>query len=233
MIERKGNNQGISRKRRIFLVDDHPLIRLAVSMLINQETDLEVVGEAGDIENAMSAVTAGGIDMMIVDISLGSESGLDLISKVISLRPDLPVLVLSMHEETIFAERALRAGAKGYIMKNYAPQEILSGIREILDGRIFVNPDISARIIQKSLKQRTSPVSKSLLEDLAPREAEVLHLIGQGLKTGEIAQALCLSPKTIETYREKLKRKLGLKNAAELARFAFHIDNFSKKIEET
>lgn len=222
-------NEGGSRKSRIFLVDDHPLVRMGISMLINQENDLEVVGEAANIEEAVAAVTAVEFDMMIVDIALGQESGLSLISRVVALRPTLPVLVVSMHEETIFAERAIRAGAKGYIMKKDAPQKILTAIRDILNGRIFLNPDISARIIQKSFKQRTSNVSVSLLDDLSPREREVLSLIGQGLKTAEVAETLCLSPKTVETYREKLKTKLGLKNASELARFAFHADESSEK----
>ena len=233
MILKSGNTEGAPQKKRIFLVDDHPLVRMGVSMLINQERDLEVVGEAGNIADAMTAVTAGGIDLMIIDISLGQESGLDLISSVASIRPDLPMLVVSMHEETIFAERVMRVGARGYIMKKDAPQKILLGIRELLEGRIFLNPDISTRIIQKSYKHRPSKDSKSLIEDLSPREMEVLHLIGQGLKTAEVAQSLCLSPKTVETYREKLKRKLGLKNAAELVRFAFHTDELPMKNDKT
>ena len=231
MIENAPNNAGTPSRRRIFLVDDHPLVRMGITKLINQERDLEVVGEAGDITTAMAAVTAGGIDLMIADISLGQESGLDLISRVVSMRPDLPILVISMHEEAIFAERAIRAGARGYIMKKDAPQKILSGIREILDGRIVLNPDISTRIIQKSYKKRASSESVSLLEDLSPREMEVLRFIGQGLKTGEIAESMCLSPKTVETYREKLKKKLGLKNAAELVRFAFHTDDSPQKTD--
>lgn len=232
MKEKTANNQEAPQKKRIFLVDDHALVRWGLSKLISQEKDLQVVGEAGNIEEAMSAITAGGIDLMIVDISLGQESGLDLISMVLSKCPDLPILVVSMHEEAIFAERVIRAGARGYIMKKDAPQKILVGISEILDGRIVLNPDISARIIQKSYKQRSSRVSKSLLEDLSPREIEVLRLIGQGLKTAEVAQVLCLSPKTVETYREKLKSKLGLKNAAELMRFAFHTDKLPNQNEE-
>ncbi|PKL47472.1 MAG: DNA-binding response regulator [Candidatus Riflebacteria bacterium HGW-Riflebacteria-2] len=229
MTRRLPDNKGALQKRRIFLVDDHPLVRMGISLLINQENDLEVVGEAANIEEAVAAVTAREFDMMIVDIALGQESGLSLIARVVSLRPTLPVLVVSMHEETIFAERAIRAGAKGYIMKKDAPQKILTAIRDILNGRIFLNPDISARMIQKSFKQRTSNASVSLLDDLSPREREVLRLIGQGLKTAEIAESLCLSPKTIETYREKLKTKLGLKNASELARFAFHADESPEK----
>lgn len=221
--------EGTSRKSRIFLVDDHPLVRMGISMLINQENDLEVVGEAAGINEAVAAVTAGEFDLMIADIALGQESGLSLISKVVSLRPALPILVVSMHEEAIFAERAIRAGAKGYIMKKDAPQKILTAIRDILKGRIFLNPDISARIIQKSFKHRTSHNTGSLLDDLSPRELEVLSLIGQGLKTAEVAETLCLSPKTIETYREKLKVKLGLKNASELARFAFHANDSPDK----
>ena len=218
-------------KKKILLVDDHPLVRLGISMLINMENDLEIVGEAGTIEEAVTAIAGGGIDLVIADIALGQESGLDLITRVVAMQPDLPILVVSMHEETIFAERVIRAGAKGYIMKKDAPQKILVGIRDILNGRIFLNPDISARIIQKAFKQRTRKASQSLIEDLSPREQEVLRLIGQGLKTSEVAQALCLSPKTIETYREKLKKKLGLKNAAELARYAFHAEDPAKKTD--
>lgn len=218
-------------KKKILLVDDHPLVRLGISMLINMENDLEIVGEAGTIEEAVTAIAGGGIDLVIADIALGQESGLDLITRVVAMQPDLPILVVSMHEETIFAERVIRAGARGYIMKKDAPQKILVGIRDILNGRIFLNPDISARIIQKAFKQRTRKASQSLIEDLSPREQEVLRLIGQGLKTSEVAQALCLSPKTIETYREKLKKKLGLKNAAELARYAFHAEDPAKKTD--
>ena len=202
-------------KKRILVVDDHPIVRQGLSQLINREPDLTVCGEAHDASSALEAIVASRPDLLIVDISLEGPDGLDLL-KTIRLRDaSLPVLILSMHDEFLYAERALRAGASGYIMKQAATDGLLVAIRKILGGDIYLSERMAARLLRQ-LASHAAPVSRSPLEDLSDRELEVFRLIGQGHGTREIAEMLHVSVKTIEAYQAHIKEKLSLKNSREL-----------------
>ncbi|HUW51570.1 MAG TPA: response regulator transcription factor [Sulfuricella sp.] len=205
-------------KSRVLIVDDHPLVRHGMAQLINQEADLHICCEAGNAEEAMEATCNCTHDLAIVDISMEGISGIELVKALKAKNGNLPVLVISMHDESLYAERALRAGAKGYVMKQEAPETILTAIRQILRGNIHV----SDRIRDKMLRQITEgpQADASPLDKLGDRELEVIQLIGQGFRTVEIAERLNRSIKTIEAHRANLKKKLALKNGAELLHFA-------------
>jgi DNA-binding NarL/FixJ family response regulator len=208
-------------KRKVFVVDDHPIVRAGLAQLINHEPDLRVCGDAEEMCAALQTIDALRPDILIVDISLNGPDGLDLLKTVRAKDPSLPVLILSMHDESIYAERALRAGANGYIMKQEGTDRVLVALRRILDREIYV----SDRIANKMLRQFASAggsanLQRSPLEDLSDRELEVLRLIGEGHGTRQIAEQLHLSVKTVETYQGHLKEKLGLKNARELVQYA-------------
>lgn len=206
-------------KNKVLLIDDHPLVRVGLAQLINQEPDLTVVGEAGDAQEAMSLIDALKPDILLVDISLSGMDGLELIKHIRSRFPQMPMLMLSMHDENIYAERALRAGARGYIMKQDAPEQVIKGIRAALRGDNFLSENMSSRILKKFLeggaKGGGSPV-----ECLSDRELEVFRLIGKWRGTRQIAQDLSLSVKTIETHYAHIKKKLNLRSADELTQFA-------------
>jgi DNA-binding NarL/FixJ family response regulator len=216
-----------TEKRKVLIVDDHPIVRQGIAQLINHESDLEVCCEAGDAEQAIETLykcsghgsNGHATDIAIVDMSLPGISGIELIKSMHIRHPDLPVLVISMHDETLYAERALRAGAKGYIMKQEATEKVLTAIRQILLGEIYISETMRSKILQRIIDNRfetpSSPVSR-----LSDKELEVLHLIGKGLRTSDIARELHRSVKTVEAHRANIKDKLNLKNAAELVRFA-------------
>ncbi len=206
-------------KARILLIDDHPLMRQGLSQLIDQEDDLTVCGEAEDAHQALELASEVNADIAIVDLSLKGTSGIELIKNLKAMYPELLVLVLSMHDESVYAERALRAGAKGYIMKQEAPENVVTAVRRVLDGEIFLSENASAQLLNK-LIQGGQEMSKSPVESLSDRELEVFRLIGQGFGTREIADQLHLSIKTIETYRAHLKGKLNLKKSTELVKYA-------------
>ena len=208
-------------KKRIMIVEDHPIFRLGLSELINQEDDLFVCGEAEDIIKAGNDIKTLKPDMVIVDISLKGRSGIELVKDINKNFKSMPVLVLSMHDESIYAERALVAGAKGYIMKQEASESIIKAIRCVLGGKIYASESIMGNILNKFVGQPNMK-DKPAVERLTDRELEVFQFAGQGLTTKEIADRLNLSKKTIGTYRERIKEKLGLKNSAELIRFAVH-----------
>jgi DNA-binding NarL/FixJ family response regulator len=206
-------------KKRIMIVDDHPILRKGLSMLIGQEPDLVVDGEAEDAQKAMELIETLSPDMVIVDISLPGIDGVELL-KMIKLRhPDLPTLVVSMHDESLFAERALRAGARGYVMKQEAPDKVLSGIRRVLAGEIFVSNRITTRIVERLLDGGQNTQSFPL-DVLSGREFTVLQLIGQGYGTRQIADKLHLSVKTVESYRSHIKDKLKLSSGTDLLKYA-------------
>ncbi len=209
----------LSSKRKVFVVDDHPIVREGLTQLINRETDLAVCGVAEEAQSALRTIEALKPDILIVDISLNGPDGLDLLKTIRTKDPGLPVLILSMHDESIYAERALRAGANGYIMKQEATERVLVALRRILNREIYV----SDRVADKMLRQyvgASNPPSRSPLEDLSDRELEVLRLIGEGHSTRQIAEKLHLSIKTVESYQGHLKDKLGLKNSRELLQYA-------------
>lgn len=205
--------------KRILIVDDHPLMRAGLAQLIDREPDLKVCAEAGTARRAIDLVTNQSFDLALVDISLPDKNGLELIKDIRALRPELPVLVISMHDETVYAERALRAGGRGYIMKDEGGETFISAIRQVLAGKMYVSQRMSAQILEVFSGRQPdhfgSPVRK-----LSDREFEVFQMIGQGISAREIAERLHLSVKTIEVHRANIKEKLDLKTAAQLVRFA-------------
>ena len=218
MMLPKSNEESVSKKR-IFIVDDHPIVREGLSLMMNREPDLMVCGEAEDASAALTAISTARPDFLIVDISLSGPDGLDLLKNIRARFRSLPVLVLSMHDETIYAERALRAGANGYIMKQEATEKVLVAVRQILNQKVYVSDRIANRMLQQyisgSATQEHSPIS-----ELSDRELEVFRLIGEGHSTRRIAEELHLSVKTVESYQAHIKNKLSLKNARELVQRA-------------
>lgn len=204
---------------KILIVDDHPLMRQGLAMTIDPEPDLSVVAQAEDAEQALEAIEDSDLDLAIVDISLPGMSGLELLKHMQALRPELKVLVVSRHDEALYAERAIRAGARGYVMKLEASDVIVKAIRRILNGGIFVSDEINERLLLGLARGRDS-LAKSPLEVLSDRELEVFELTGRGQSTREIAEKLHLSIKTVESYRARIKDKLNLTNAAELMQHA-------------
>ena len=206
-------------RTRILLVDDHAVVRFGIGQLIGREADLVVCGEEEDAAKALSAIARLKPDLVIADISLKDSSGLELMRNIKAQYAKLPVLVVSAHDESIYAEIAFRAGALGYLMKDQALEKVLPAIRRVLSGNIYVSEALGARLLQQQVRGQTS-VHDSPVKGLSDREMEVFQLIGKWKKTSEIAQELHLSIKTIEYYREQIKRKLNLKNASELTHYA-------------
>jgi DNA-binding NarL/FixJ family response regulator len=206
-------------RARILLVDDHAVVRYGIAQLINRQSDLVVCGEEEDASRAMSAVSELKPDLVIADVSLRDSSGLELMRNIKAQYPGLPVLVVSVHDEAIYAEIAFRAGALGYLMKEEALEKILTAIRRVLTGAIYVSDNLAAKMLQQQVRGQTD-IHESPVKGLSDRELEVFQLIGQWKKTREIAEELHLSIKTIEYYREQIKRKLNLKNAGELTQYA-------------
>jgi DNA-binding NarL/FixJ family response regulator len=202
-------------KKQILIVEDHPLYRDALSQLVNKEPDLEVCGETGDPRQAMKLMQENHPDMAIVDISLGNCNGIELLKQIKSLDEDLPVLFISMHDESLYAERALRAGARGYLMKHEAPERIRGAIRQILGGGIAFAESLTKNILLKIADGRNT--KKSPVETLSDRELEVFQLIGQGMGTRQIARTLNLGVPTINGFRARIKEKLNLTSGPELA----------------
>jgi DNA-binding NarL/FixJ family response regulator len=206
-------------KRRVFVVDDHPLIRQGLASIINREPDLMICGEANDASTAMQATATNHPDILIVDISLNGPDGLDLLKEIRMRNPEVRVLILSMHDEMIYADRALRAGAQGYIMKQQATGKVLVAIRRILGGEIYVSEQIADRMMQRYIGG-PSVGQPSSIADLTDRELEVFRLIGEGQSTRQIAETLRISVKTVESYQAHIKEKLSLRSARELLQHA-------------
>ena len=204
---------------RILIVDDHPIVRQGLERLIDREPDLEIVAEAATADETLQIIDSQEIDFVVLDIGLKQGSGLDVIGQIRARRDDLPVLVLSMHQERFYAERVLRNGAQGYVMKQGDPGEIIPAIRRILTGDLYLSPALADELVRRAVEGPDE--SRPPAEQLSDREAEVVRLIGGGFSTREIAAELNLSVKTIESYRANVKRKLGLRSGAELARFAY------------
>jgi DNA-binding NarL/FixJ family response regulator len=214
-------------RKKILVVDDHPLVRERVAELINQEPDLLVCGEAEDAHQALAAVAALRPDIAIVDITLKDTYGIELIKDIKNQFPRLPVLVLSMHEETLYAERALRAGARGYLNKQEATKKIIPAIRQVLGGQVYVSEKMASTLLQRVAGIRSLEPGGSPLDALSDRELEVFQLLGDGKPVREIARSLHISVKTVEAHREHIKQKLNLKSSAELIRYAVEL-NLSK-----
>lgn len=207
------------RKKRILLVDDHPMLRAGLAALINKQPDLEVCAEAEDAAKALQATLHAVPDLVVTDLTMPGRGGLEFIKDVHARHSDLPVLVVSMHDETLYAERALRAGARGYLMKEAGGEKLLAAIRHVLSGQVYVSERLSAQLLD-SMTSRRPRGSSSPIEKLSDREFQVFQLIGQGRNTREIAQQLHLSPKTVDVHRANIKDKLGLLDATALVRHA-------------
>lgn len=201
-------------KRSVFLVDDHPMVRERLAQLIAQEPDLQVCGEAEDVASALAGIGRSSPDIVIVDLSLKNSRGMELIRILHERSPNLPILVLSMHDENAYAERVLRAGARGYITKQEATKNILVALRQTLEGKTYVSESMREHLLQKWVLGRPRPASPA--ECLTDRELEIFQLIGHGRQTREIAEQLKLGIKTVESYRARIKEKLGIENATQL-----------------
>ena len=206
-------------KKQVLIVDDHPMMRQGLAQLINHEPDLAACGEADTAAQALKHISADNPDLVLADISLPDRSGLELIKDVQALHPGLPVLVVAMHDESLYAERVLRAGGRGYIMKQEGGKLLMQAIRQVLGGQIYVSEKMAAKILEIFSGHRTD-VAHSPVERLSDREFEVFQLIGQGQGTRQIAEHLHLSVKTVEVHRANTKHKLELKRGTDLVRYA-------------
>src|SRR5436853_1086619 len=205
--------------KRIVIIDDHPLFRKGLEQLIHSDSAFAVCGEANNGSEAMNVIRKLNPDLAIVDLSLPGANGIELIKNIRAEFPKLPILVLSMHDESLYALRALRAGAEGYVMKHEAMTNVIHAIHEVFSGRPYLSPTMAAQVITK-FAHRQSEGETDVIERLSDRELEILELIGKGHDVRQIAKQLHLSPKTVETHRSHIKDKLDLKNSREVARFA-------------
>jgi DNA-binding NarL/FixJ family response regulator len=205
-------------KIQVMVVDDHELMRSGLIQLIEQEEDMEVCAQAADAHGALEEIEKHQCDVAVVDISLRDSSGIELIKDLKIRRPKLPVLVLSMHGESFYAERVLRAGARGYVTKDEASTKVIAGLRAVMAGEVYVSEKVTAKMLGRMIGR--APTESFPIDRLTDREFEVFELIGSGLSTRDIAQQLHLSIKTIETYREHIKAKLNLDGATELITYA-------------
>jgi DNA-binding NarL/FixJ family response regulator len=211
----------LARKSRVFVVDDHPLVRDGLTTLINRESDLEVCGVAEDAVSALPAIAAQRPHIALIDISLKNTSGLELIKDLKIQQPTVPVIVVSMHDEMLYAERALRAGARGYVMKRETTGNVLHAIRRVLEGGVYLSDNVVARMASQVAGQRQrDSASHERIEQLSDRELEVFRLLGRGKTTAEIASVLHINFKTVQAYCARTKEKLGLTTAIELRRAA-------------
>jgi DNA-binding NarL/FixJ family response regulator len=218
-MARNKRKDGANQKTRILLVDDHEVVRYGIGQLINKQPDLIVCGEAEDAGTGFKAIATTQADFVIVDITLKESSGLELIKNIKVRYPKLPILVISMHDEALYAELALRAGARGYLMKEEAISDVLTAIRRVLDGGLYLSERLSGQLIEQRIRGEAD-LRSSPLQRLSNRELEVFFLIGQWKRTSQIAKELSISIKTVEYYREQIKEKLNLGNAIELAQYA-------------
>jgi DNA-binding NarL/FixJ family response regulator len=205
--------------KRIVIVDDHPLFRKGLEELIHSDASFAVCGEAGNASEGIQVIRQLRPDLAIVDLSLPGANGIELIKNIRAEFPKLPILVLSMHDESLYALRALRAGAEGYVMKHEAMANVIQAIHEVFNGRPYLSPAMAAQVITKFAHRNTEGAADPV-ERLSDRELEILELIGKGNEVRQIAKLLHLSPKTVETHRAHIKDKLDLKNSREVARFA-------------
>jgi DNA-binding NarL/FixJ family response regulator len=209
-----------NEKINILIVEDHPIFRMGLRELINQEADMTVCGEAASVQEARKLLMNVNPDLLVVDLSLKDSSGFDLIQDIRSRSGSkIPILVLSMHDETLHAQRCLKAGARGYIMKQEATVSVVKAIRRILKGYLYVSEKVSSRLLE-TVVSHPDAMHENPLDHLTNRELEIFQMIGQGLHTSEIAERLHLSAKTVGTYRERIKAKLGFSHGMDMVRYA-------------
>ncbi len=204
----------------IVVVDDHPIVRQGLIRLISSEPNLRVVGEAEDSDSALDVVRVEHPSLVLVDLSLKNSSGIELIKDIAALAPEAKVLVVSLHDESVYAERALRAGARGFVMKSEAIDDVLVAIKVVVSGGVYLSPSLKSELIDLQFSHQGSARATTGIESLSDRELEVLQLLGEGKGPGIIAQALNLSVKTVETYKSHLKQKLNLKDTTALVQYA-------------
>jgi len=218
-LERSVVNQKAKLTKRILIVDDHPLFRSGLAELLTQQKDLEVCGQADSAPEALDQMRKHRPDLAIIDVSLHGTNGIELVKLMKAEQPNLAILILSMHDETLYALRALKAGALGYLMKAEAVDHVLRAVRRVLEGNLFVSPRFGEKLIFKAING-SGTGSESPVDSLSDRELEVLTLLGKGHSTKSIAQNLNLSIKTVETHRAHIKEKIGLRDSNEMTRFA-------------
>lgn len=208
----------VPAKKKVFLVDDHPIMRQGLAQLINHEPDLQVVGDADDAQSALDGIIALKPDLAIIDISLPGKNGLDLIKEVRAHVKNVALLVHSMHDESLYVERVLRAGAQGYIMKQEGARRVIEAVRKVLTGEIYVSQAMSGKILEIFSGRRST--TQDPVEELSDRQFEIFQMIGHGKGTRAIAEDLGVSVKTVDAHRANIKEKLHLKSGNELVRYA-------------
>lgn len=206
--------------KRILLVDDHPILREGLRRLVSAESGLSVCGVAGSVQEALSLVESEGPDLIVTDLTLPGRNGLELIKDLVSLHPTLPILVLSMHDEMAYAERVLRAGGRGYVMKDTPPEELLQAIATVLGGGVFVSKNVNNHLLQALSSGKRQPQPSFPMERLTDREMEIFELIGRVKSNHEIACQLGISPRTVDAHRSHIREKLGIADSNELTRQA-------------
>ena len=214
------NGSKTKKRARILIVDDHPAVREALALRIGRQRDMEVCGEAGDLGDALRQLIDNQPDVAVVDITLKSGSGIDLVKRIKDRNSHVRILIWSMHNESLYAERALRAGAFGYVNKDQATDTIVDAIRQVLAGKVYLSEAMTERMLHRAVGGEEEEIVRSPLDVLADRELEVFRHIGEGIKTAEIAKRLHLSVKTVETYRDRIRQKLHLKGGTELVHYA-------------
>jgi len=205
---------------KVLIVDDHPAVREGLAMRIDRQPDMKVCGEAADVPEALHFVAETQPDVAIIDIALKNGNGIDLIKRIKTHNESLRMLVCSMYGETLYADRALRAGAMGYITKEHATDKIIEAIRRVLEGKIYLSDEMAEKLLHRAVGQGATRLARSPLEKLSDRELEVFQLIGQGVDTHQIAERMRVSAKTVETYRARIKEKLRIGNRIELVQRA-------------
>ena len=229
MTGQQSRSKAESHKSKILVVDDHPVVRDGLTSLINHEDDLFVCGETGEAQKALKLISELKPDVVIVDITLGDSDGIELTKDIKARHAKLPVIVLSMHDESVYAERALHAGARAYLMKDAVSDRIITAIRTVLSGEIYVS-DIMAKKLLRKLAGNHVDAIHAPIDSLTDREFEVFRWIGQGNKTSRIAQRMHLSVKTVETYHARIKEKLDLANSAEVLQYAIKWASSSDRV---
>lgn len=214
------SRKDLKKRSRVLIVDDHPAVREALAFRIGRQRDLEVCGEAAGMSDALRLLADTQPDAAVIDISLKNGNGLDLIKRIKDRNDGVAILVWSMHSERLYAERALRAGALGYINKDQATDQIVEAIRRVLDGKVWLSEAMAEQLLHRAVGAGPHAATPALVNSLADRELEVFLLIGQGVKTADIAERLHLSIKTVETYRDRIRQKLTLSDGTELAHYA-------------
>ena len=210
----KNNAGAVSTRAKVLIVDDHPVVREGLALHLATQPDLEVCGEAEDLPGALALLASVQPDVAIVDISLKNSNGIELIRRIKDREPSIRVLVWSMYPENLYAERALRAGARGYLNKGQATRHVLDAVRAVLQGRVYVSGALAEQFLQRMVGRK--PEERPAIDSLSDRELEAFQLIGEGLTTEAIAETMHVSPKTVETFRARIKEKLGIGNLTEL-----------------